>query len=264
MASNEKCAQFSRCSPSSFRDTIDKVKLKMGTAQLEAIKSTPFGIFLNMSNVSHSLTKVLAVMRRFQAKTMSFRFGEEIEVPFEASEFSMVMGLRYMGQPIDELFCGKKEKTFRNELADLLVDLACKDDCIDDFCRTYILFVCNCVLFPQGNYSTPSFIFPYLEDLSDLGSYAWGKAVSDYLIGEMRANATGKKTYVNGCTIGLLAWFYERVPSIGSPTSLSRFPRFFRWDSSKTGREESKFQKALSELQLKRLFCLFQNPKRAS
>ncbi|XP_012842486.1 PREDICTED: uncharacterized protein LOC105962714 [Erythranthe guttata] len=64
----------------------------------------------------------------------------------------------------------------------------------------------------------------------------------------MRANATGKKTYVNGCTIGLLAWLYERVPSIGSPTSLSRFPRFFRWDSSKTGREESKFQKALSEL----------------
>ncbi|KAL7108853.1 hypothetical protein ACP275_06G139600 [Erythranthe tilingii] len=215
MAPNEKCAQFSRCSPSSFRDTIDKVKLKMGTTQLKAIKSTPFGIFLNMPNISHSLTKVLAVMRRFQVKTMSFRFGEKIEVPFEASEFSMVMGLRYMGQPIDlklkmkssifyELFCGKNKKTFRNELADLLVNLASKDDCIDDFCRTYILFVCNCILFPQGNYSTPSFIFPYLEDLSDLGSYAWGKAVSDYLIGEMRANATEKKTYVNGCTIGLL------------------------------------------------------------
>ncbi|KZV39476.1 hypothetical protein F511_36689 [Dorcoceras hygrometricum] len=49
----------------------------------------------------------------------------------------------------------------------------------------------------------------------------------------IRIRDSGRKTYVDGCTVGLMAWVYERVSSLGVRDSLLMFPRIFQWGNSR-------------------------------
>lgn len=102
---------------------------------------------------------------------------------------------------------------------------------IDDFVRTFILLIFNCIIFLTDNYITPGFIFPYLDDLPMFSEYAWGDAAFRFLYREICQ--LGKKLYVDGCTVGLTAWLYETVPVLGVRRDLNIYPRLFAWARSK-------------------------------
>ncbi|PIN12089.1 hypothetical protein CDL12_15304 [Handroanthus impetiginosus] len=42
-----------------------------------------------------------------------------------------------------------------------------------------------------------------------------------------------RKKYLDGCTVGLMAWLYERVPSLGIAQKLIEFSRLYRWGECK-------------------------------
>ncbi|XP_075488219.1 uncharacterized protein LOC142527329 isoform X1 [Primulina tabacum] len=107
---------------------------------------------------------------------------------------------------------------------------------VDDFVKLYIIFVFNCILFPTSNCTTPRFLLTYVDDLSKICNYAWGNAAYRFLNEEILKHVRDgerRKKYFDGCVIGLKAWLYERIPSLGKPCALHIFPRFFRWVDSK-------------------------------
>ena len=120
------------------------------------------------------------------------------------------------------LFSGEIRNVKQTEIAKLLDEYANKDsdDSVDDFCRLYILFVFNCIIFSTSNYWTPSFLLPYVDDLSRVGLYAWGEAAYNFVVSEIRKHLGGvvgeesKKKYFDGCTIALMvsdAYFNDQV-----------------------------------------------------
>ncbi|PIN25883.1 hypothetical protein CDL12_01377 [Handroanthus impetiginosus] len=42
-----------------------------------------------------------------------------------------------------------------------------------------------------------------------------------------------RKKYLDGCTVGLMAWLYERIPSLGTAQKLIEFFRLYRWGEYK-------------------------------
>jgi len=152
-------------------------------------------------------------------RTASVVVGDDIAIPFTAEEFGIVMGLQHVGQPVDlelkmgsdmveRLFEGKFHNVSRSEIYTKLLEFADKhgEKDVDDFVRLYILLVFNCILFPMSNYSTPRFLLPYVDDLDGISMYAWGDAVYQFLLDELKNHLEGDsgKRYFDGCAIGLM------------------------------------------------------------
>ncbi|XP_073158591.1 uncharacterized protein [Henckelia pumila] len=154
-------------------------------------------------------------------------------------------------------FGGHLGRAKRAEIHEKLISLACSDSGseIDDFVRLYILFIFNCVIFSTGNYYTPSFIFPYLDDLTTFFDYAWGDAAFRYLCRSIRNIES--KSYLDGCTVGLMAWVYERIPSLAVPRSLKMFPRLFRWGDSKIPLKTAKAESLLKSIDSTKILSIY-------
>ena len=201
---------------------MESLKPKMGLKHIEALKKTPFYIYFDMPKLNTSFIRIEAILRRFDVKKLSFIFGEDVEVPFVASEFSMVLGLQQVGQSVDvklkmesltvaRLFGGQFKNVNRSNIAKKLEKFVNKEseEALGDFSRLYILLVFNCILFPTSNYWTPRFLLPYLDDLSRIGLYAWGEAAYSFIVDDMRSHCGGEtgedapKKYLDGCTVGL-------------------------------------------------------------
>lgn len=73
---------------------------------------------------------------------------------------------------------------------------------IDDFVRLFILFIFNCIIFSTSNYIIHSFIFPYMDALSTLFKFAW--EMSHFIFFTKNYRIKEFKTYMDGCTIGLM------------------------------------------------------------
>ncbi|XP_073138121.1 uncharacterized protein [Henckelia pumila] len=95
----------------------------------------------------------------------------------------------------------------------------------------FILFIFNSVIFSTGNYITPAFIFSYIDELSTFFEFGWGDAAFRFSYRELDNQAS--KLYLDGCTAGLMAWFYERVPSLTVSRGVHICPRLFRFEKSK-------------------------------
>ncbi|KZV38990.1 hypothetical protein F511_40361 [Dorcoceras hygrometricum] len=126
---------------------------------------------------------------------------------------------------------------------------------IDDFVRPYILFIFNSIIFSTGNYHTPAFIFPYLDDLTKFFDYGWGDAAFWFLYRDIRVSVS--KTYVDGCTVGLMAWVYERVPSLGVRRSLVMFPSLFQWVNSKIPLNAAKVELLLKSIDSTKILSIY-------
>ncbi|XP_073298698.1 uncharacterized protein [Primulina huaijiensis] len=240
---------ISRCSPSFFQSTVQKLKPKIGLRQMLGLKKTPFFHLFEMPKFHVSFARVESILRRYDLISDAFVFGDKIDIPFISSEFSVVMRLKDIGQHIDldmsmesdivrRHFQGKTSIVKRKNIAAKLDMLADKQEDIDvdDFVKLYIIFVFNCILFPTSNCTTPRFLLPYVDDLSKICNYAWGNAAYRFLNEEILKHVRDgerRKKYFDGCVIGLMAWVYERIPSLGKPCALHIFPRFFRWVDSK-------------------------------
>ncbi|XP_073135175.1 uncharacterized protein [Henckelia pumila] len=244
---------MSRCSSTYFRKVMKKLELKLSEKQLDRIKSTPFCKWLKMPKLSIYRNRVDVVLKRFDSYSSSFIFGKDIIVPFTSFEFSLVLGLPYAGPQVDldlrtqskflsRYFSGKLCNATRKKISENLLLLAeLNDDLqLDDFIRMFILFSFNCIVFPLSTYMTPRFVFCYIDDLSNFFEYSWGDAAYRFLCDKIAAHivepdgTVAGTTYLDGCVVGMMAWFYEKVPSLGVLSgSLRTFPRLFKWSESK-------------------------------
>ncbi|XP_075492161.1 uncharacterized protein LOC142530287 [Primulina tabacum] len=223
---------------------MGELKSILGEQHMSRINDTPFAKWIDMSVLAISSGRIDYFLNRFQGDSCSFFVGDNITIPFKSADFSFVLGLHHIGQPVDldlkmeskyltRHFDGKVTNAKQIAIYEKLIFLARSDDeCdIDDFVRTFILFIFNCIIFPTGNYITPGFIFPYLDDLTIFFKYAWGDAAFRFLYREICQ--IGKKLYVDGCTVGLMAWLYEIFPILGVRRGLNVYPRLFCWGKSK-------------------------------
>ncbi|XP_075524018.1 uncharacterized protein LOC142556444 [Primulina tabacum] len=130
----------------------------------------------------------------------------------------------------------------RKTISENLLLLAESDDesQLDDFVRMFILFALNCIVFPLSTYLTPRFVFSYIDDLPNFFGYSWGDAAHRFLCDKISAHienlegAIGRKTYLDGCVVGMMDWVYEKIPSLGVVFGSPRtYPRFFKWGESK-------------------------------
>ncbi|XP_073125651.1 uncharacterized protein [Henckelia pumila] len=244
---------MSRCSATYFRKVMNKLEPNLNDKQRARIMSTPFGKWLKMPKLSIYSTRVDAILKSFNSDSSSFIFGKNIVVPFTSFEFSIVLGLPYGGQPIyqdlrtkliflSRYFAGKRSNATRKIISKNLLLLAESDDesRLDDFVRMFILFAMNCIVFPLSTYMTPRFVFSYIDDLSNFFGYSWGETAHRFLCDKIAAHLgdsegmIGRKTYLDGCVVGMMAWVYEKVPSLGVVSGSPRmFPRLFKWGESK-------------------------------
>lgn len=219
-----------RCSPTYFRAVMEEIGQKMNDNQKQRIQNSPFGIWMNMPKLAISSSRVDLILQRFHLQSRSFIFGENIIVPFTSPEFSIVLGLRYGGQPVDldvnlesefvaRQFSGKIGNVNRSVIYERLSSLAGSEnnDNDDDFLRMFIIFLFNCIIFPVANYATPRFIMPYLDDLTTFFDYSWGDAAYRFLniaiskyIG-MGDGKVQKKKYLDGSTVALMVSVFSTL-----------------------------------------------------
>ncbi|XP_073271523.1 uncharacterized protein [Primulina huaijiensis] len=244
---------MSRCSSTYFRKVINKLEPKLNERQRARIIGTPVGKWLKMPKLSIYSTRVDVVLRSFNIDSLSFIFGKGIVIPFTSFKFSIVIGLPHGGQPVNQelgtksdflsrYFAGKLIKATRKSISENLLLIAESEDDshLDDFVRMFILFAFNCIVFPLSTYLTPRFVFSYIDDLTNFFGYSWGDAAHRFLCDKISGHivnsegASGRKTYLDGCVVGMMAWVYEKVPSLGIVSGSPRtYPRLFKWCESK-------------------------------
>lgn len=253
---------------------------KLGDKQKERIKNTPLAPWLEMPELPISRSRIDIVLKRFHESSRTFEFVDGIVIPFTSIDFSIVPGLHHVGQPIDldanieskfvaRRFAGNLGNADRKQIHKKLCLLAGsnKESDIDDFLRLFICLVFNCVVFPVGNYSTPRFIMSYIDDLSTFFDYSWGDAAYKFLCHQIFAHTgygqgnVAAKTYVDGCTVGLMAWLYEKIPSFGHARSLRSFPRLFRWDESKIPKNAIAAEKLFKRIDFSRVLDIVPFPE---
>ena len=93
----------------------------------------------------------------------------------------------------------------RTKLMTLLTKPSIK---VPDRVRLYMTLVFGYFLFPTSNKKVSTNLLPLLDDIPKLGSYAWGKAMYEYLICGLNHATTSKKArnnrgnlHIQGCTV---------------------------------------------------------------
>ncbi|KZV25358.1 hypothetical protein F511_07242 [Dorcoceras hygrometricum] len=128
-------------------------------------------------------------LNRFDVPSCSFIITDDVMIPFRSSDFSIVLALHHSGQPVDLDL--KMESRF---LARHFASKVTKAD------RAAIRE--RMMLLAGTSYVTPSFIFPYLDDLTTFLNHAWGDAAFRFLYREICHLES--KMYVDGCVVGLM------------------------------------------------------------
>lgn len=128
----------------------------------------------------------------------------------------------------------------RDCLEKLLFKLAPKKDnkSVRMFVRAFIMMIFTSLLFPTKNFRTLKSLFSYVDRLGEFTTYGWGQAVYDYVINcindskakvlECLRTTPVTVFHMPGCVIAVLAWLYERIPSISPRVDMTKSPRLFR------------------------------------
>ncbi|KZV50739.1 hypothetical protein F511_25052 [Dorcoceras hygrometricum] len=209
---------YSRCSPTYFSNVMSELKPILGEQQRMRISDSPFCKWIDMLVLAISSGRLDYFLNRFDVPPCSFLINDDVMIPFRSSGFSIVLGLHHSGQPVDldlkmesrfltRHFARKVTKADRAAIRERMMLLA------------------------GTSYVTPGFIFPYLDDLTTFFNHAWGDAAFHFLYREICH--LGSKMYVDGCVVGLMAFVYESIPTLGVRRSLNLYPRLFRWGKSR-------------------------------
>ena len=205
-----------RCSPKHFRKVMDELEKKMTRAQRAAIMATPFYHLTRLPRENSSTNRLEAILSLLDVNTRAFVFGEGVVLPFPSWEFACVLGLRHAGQDVHpklveesrivaKHFGGKvghvNRSAIERKLKGMVGEKATDDK---EFAGLFVLLVFNCILFPMGHLYTPAHVVHYVDNVDDIGSYAWGKAVYRFLWTSLVDYKAGRKRYVDGCTMGLM------------------------------------------------------------
>jgi hypothetical protein len=193
----------------------------------------------------------IALMREWDPSINCIRIGGK-SLRMTAGDLSVILGINCYGttvclddrRPSATLKKWSEKRNVsdvdRDFLENLLFELAPKTDNISVrmFVRAFILMVFSSFLFPTKNFRTLKSLFVYVDRLGEFTTYGWGQAVYDYIIQSINASRrnileclrTTPPTvfHMPGCVIAVLAWLYERIPSISPRVDMTKSPRLFR------------------------------------
>jgi hypothetical protein len=252
------------------RDKLDVRQLtaKMGEwvfddPQRHLLDYWGFRAFSNPRSVPQKdIALITALVERWRPETNTFHFPFG-EMTITLEDVYMILGLPVSGRAVThaELDAPKAywvnhwedsrlEKEERAKMYDSGVKL-CKlrdryarrpsdeerPEFIEQDCRVYtrayLLYIIGGILFPASSRDTvhPRYL-QLIQDTDGIVGYAWGAAVLSYLFRGLSRAANKEAVALNGCTLLLQLWAWERLlpgrPQI-APHQELRWPRSLAW-----------------------------------
>uniref|UniRef100_A0A2N9G5M8 Aminotransferase-like plant mobile domain-containing protein n=1 Tax=Fagus sylvatica TaxID=28930 RepID=A0A2N9G5M8_FAGSY len=112
---------------------------------------------------------------------------------------------------------------------------------VPDRVRLYMALVLSYFLFPTTSQKVTTNLLPLLDDRANLGRYAWGKAVYEFLVSGLNRAAASKQAkkakgnlHIQGCTALLQIWACEHLGIGQKNAEINQpFPRFLAWTHQK-------------------------------
>ena len=190
------------------------------------LQTTPFGWLLNFHcNIEASGRMLEVMVASWNVNEPAFQVGDRL-IPSTLYDVALILGLLVRGEPID---CNQShsggsmvEKLLNTHLKitsperTKLVTLLTKP-CIKvlDRVRLYIALVLSYFLFPTTSQKDNTNLLPLLDDRANLGTYAWGKAVYEFLVSGLNRAAALKQVkegrgnlHIQGCIALLQVNFF--------------------------------------------------------
>ena len=172
------------------------------------LRTTPFGWLLNLHcNIKASGRMLEVMLATWNADEHAFQVGDKL-IPFTLYDVALILGLPVTGEPIE---CNKSHvggslvktllvthfKTAWSEMTKLVTLFTKPSIKVPDKIRLYMALVLSYFLFPTTNKKITTNLLPLLDDIPKLGSYAWGKAVYEYLVCGLNCAVASKKAQKN-------------------------------------------------------------------
>ena len=146
------------------------------------------------------------MLATWNANEHAFKVGDRL-IPFTLYDVTLILGLPMMGESIDcsKSYCVGLVKIFlvthlkmacpvRTKLVTLLTKPSTK---VPDMVRLYMTLVLTYFLFPTNNKKVNTNLLALLDDIPKLGSYAWRKAMYEYLISSLNYVVASNKARNN-------------------------------------------------------------------
>uniref|UniRef100_A0A2N9J723 Aminotransferase-like plant mobile domain-containing protein n=1 Tax=Fagus sylvatica TaxID=28930 RepID=A0A2N9J723_FAGSY len=182
------------------------------------LQTTPFGWLLNLHCNIEASGRILEVMATsWNADARAFQVGDRL-IPFTLYDIALILGLPVRGEPIDcnqshsggsvvEKLLNRHLKTTSPDRTQLVTLLTKPSIQVPNRVRLYITLVFSYFLFPTTSKKVNPSLLPLLDDRANLGTYAWGKAVYDFLVSglsraasSMQAKKGRLNLHIQGCT----------------------------------------------------------------
>uniref|UniRef100_A0A2N9FP58 Aminotransferase-like plant mobile domain-containing protein n=1 Tax=Fagus sylvatica TaxID=28930 RepID=A0A2N9FP58_FAGSY len=212
------------------------------------LQTTPFGWLLNLHCNIEASGRILEVMATsWNADARAFQVGDRL-IPFTLYDIALILGLPVRGEPIDcnqshsggsvvEKLLNRHLKTTSPERTQLVTLLTKPSIQVPNRVRLYIALVFSYFLFPTTSKKVNPSLLPLLDDRANLGTYAWGKAVYDFLVSglsraasSMQAKKGRGNLHIQGCTALLQIWACEHLGIGQKNAEINQpFPRFLAW-----------------------------------
>uniref|UniRef100_A0A2N9HW97 Aminotransferase-like plant mobile domain-containing protein n=1 Tax=Fagus sylvatica TaxID=28930 RepID=A0A2N9HW97_FAGSY len=212
------------------------------------LQTTPFGWLLNLHCNIEASGRILEVMATsWNADARAFQVGDRL-IPFTLYDIALILGLPVRGEPIDcnqshsggsvvEKLLNRHLKTTSPERTQLVTLLTKPSIQVPNRVRLYIALVFSYFLFPTTSKKVNPSLLPLLDDRANLGTYAWGKAVYDFLVSglsraasSMQAKKGRGNLHIQGCTALLQIWACEHLGVGQKNAEINQpFPRFLAW-----------------------------------
>uniref|UniRef100_A0A2N9IH32 Aminotransferase-like plant mobile domain-containing protein n=1 Tax=Fagus sylvatica TaxID=28930 RepID=A0A2N9IH32_FAGSY len=183
----------------------------------------------------------------WNADARAFQVGDRL-IPFTLYDIALILGLPVRGEPIDcnqshsggsvvEKLLNRHLKTTSPERTQLVTLLTKPSIQVPNRVRLYIALVFSYFLFPTTSKKVNPSLLPLLDDRANLGTYAWGKAVYDFLVSglsraasSMQAKKGRGNLHIQGCTALLQIWACEHLGIGQKNAEINQpFPRFLAW-----------------------------------
>ena len=143
------------------------------------------------------------MLASWNADERAFQVGDRL-IPFILYDVALILGLPVRGKSIDcnqshpgrslvETLLNTYLKTASLEQTKLVTLLTKPSIKVPDRVRLYIALVLSYFLFPTTSQKDNTNLLPLLDDRANLGTYAWGKAMYEFLVSGLNRAAASKQ-----------------------------------------------------------------------
>jgi len=157
----------------------------MNKVEKEAFRSTPFGHFLNLPNITTDNEIVGWFVEHYDTEEVGLRIGSGV-VPLTPEDIALILGLRTHGKAVVmEPLAVQKRDGVNLDNTQLLVHLLANSTMgeTEEYVRLLISFIFNNFLFYDGTLRPKEWFMHPLRNIKRLSSYAWASAVHQTLVG---------------------------------------------------------------------------------